>query len=122
MLSMTIVFFVFMFLLLDRLYPLDTKMLDDTSRVIHFENKTWAYVTTNKEDKWRFPVKISAIDPQFIRLLLFHEDQRFYSHYGIDPLAMLRAVGQLISQGRVISGVLLSPCNWQNFCTQDHAR
>jgi penicillin-binding protein 1C len=49
-------------------------------------------------------VRLKAIDPQFITLLLAYEDQRFYSHYGIDPLAMLRAIGQWIRYGKIVSG------------------
>lgn len=92
------------FFLLDKFYPIETKMLEDTSAMMLFKNKNWAYVTTNKEQKWRFPIRLKEIDPQFIRLLLSYEDQRFYSHYGIDPLAMFRALGQWISHGRIVSG------------------
>ncbi len=79
-------------------------MLKDTSQVITFSNGSWAYLSTNTEQKWRLPVKLKEIDPQFISLLLAYEDQRFYSHYGIDPLAMLRAIGQWIRHGRIVSG------------------
>ncbi|MGA0368349.1 MAG: penicillin-binding protein 1C [Kiritimatiellia bacterium] len=36
--------------------------------------------------------------------LIAVEDQRFYQHHGVDPLAVLRAIAQNLSQGRVVSG------------------
>jgi penicillin-binding protein 1C len=102
LLSIFVCFFAFF--TLDKYYPIETALLKDTSPILLFSNDNWAYVKTNKKDKWRFPVKLSHIDPHFIRLLLSYEDQRFYSHYGIDPLAMIRALGQWIQYGRIISG------------------
>ena len=90
--------------LLDRLYPIEDAMLKDTSHAISFSNGSWAYLCTNSKQKWRLPVTLKEVDPQFIALLLAYEDQRFYSHYGVDPLAMLRAIGQWIRYGRIVSG------------------
>ena len=92
------------FFIFDRVNPVDTKATQDTSCVLKFKDGSWMYTTTNKEQKWRFAVDIEKIDPNFIRLLLAYEDQRFYVHYGVDPLAMTRAIGQLIQHGRVVSG------------------
>ena len=92
------------FFIFDVLSPIDTKAIQDTSRVVKFKDGSWMYATTNSEHKWRFPVDLKKIDPNFIRLLLAYEDQRFYEHYGVDPLAMMRAVGQLIQYKRVVSG------------------
>ncbi len=92
------------FFIFDILSPINTKAVEDTSRVVKFEDGTWMYSTTNKEQKWRFAVDFHKIDPNFTRLLLAYEDQRFYEHYGVDPLAMTRAIGQLIRHKRVVSG------------------
>jgi len=92
------------FFIFDVLSPIDTKAIQDTSRVVKFKDGSWMYATTNSEHKWRFPVDLKKIDPNFIRLLLAYEDQRFYEHYGVDPLAMTRAIGQLIQYKRVVSG------------------
>ncbi len=79
-------------------------MIDDTSRAIEFENGSWLYVTTNKEHKWRFTPNLQKIDPNFIHLLLSYEDHRFFEHYGVDPLAMIRAASQLVRHRQIISG------------------
>jgi penicillin-binding protein 1C len=39
-----------------------------------------------------------------VRILIGAEDRRFWWDPGVDPLAMLRAVGQLVVRGRVVSG------------------
>lgn len=57
-----------------------------------------------EDGRWRLPVDPEAVDPAFRAALIEIEDQRFYSHNGVDPLAMARAVGSLISSGRIVSG------------------
>ena len=59
---------------------------------------------TTADGYWRLPARLDRIDPQFICLLLSCEDKRFWSHHGIDPLAMSRALFQLLWHGRIISG------------------
>ena len=59
---------------------------------------------TVADGRWRLPVTLAEVDPLFIRLLLACEDRRFYRHGGIDYLALARAVGQLVANGRVVSG------------------
>ncbi|AZU05078.1 penicillin-binding protein 1C [Glycocaulis alkaliphilus] len=57
-----------------------------------------------EDGRWRLPVDPEAVDPAFLAALIEIEDQRFYTHHGVDPLAMARAVGSLISSGRIVSG------------------
>ncbi len=103
-LTLVTVFAVAGFFIFDKLDPIDTKAMYDTSRIVKYANGTWMYATTNQTQKWRFAVDLDKIDPNFIQLLLSYEDQRFFTHYGVDPLAMGRAVGQLIRHKKVISG------------------
>lgn len=57
-----------------------------------------------EDGRWRLPVDTSAVDPAFIAALIEIEDQRFETHTGVDPLAMIRAVAGFASSGRVVSG------------------
>ncbi len=59
---------------------------------------------TTPSGYWRLPLRPDAVDPGYLRMLLAYEDQRFYQHPGIDPLALLRAAGQWIWHGHVVSG------------------
>ncbi|SHF47873.1 penicillin-binding protein 1C [Litoreibacter ascidiaceicola] len=56
------------------------------------------------DDRWRLSISVADVDPEFLRLLIRYEDKRFYSHAGVDPVAMLRATAQAVGNGRVISG------------------
>ena len=60
------------------------------------------YVTP--EGRWRLPATRDNVDPRFLALLLAYEDKRFNSHHGVDPLALGRAVSQLLRNGRIVSG------------------
>jgi penicillin-binding protein 1C len=56
------------------------------------------------EGRWRLPVQIGEVDPRYVDALLAFEDKRFRSHFGVDPLATMRAAWQLASNGRIVSG------------------
>jgi penicillin-binding protein 1C len=56
------------------------------------------------DDKWRLRTGAGDVPPQFLRLLIRHEDRRFYSHSGVDWCAVARATFQLLRHRRVASG------------------
>ncbi|WP_022722722.1 penicillin-binding protein 1C [Rhodopseudomonas sp. B29] len=57
------------------------------------------------DGRWRLPVHAqSDVDPRYLKLLLAYEDKRFYSHHGVDPLAVGRAAWQLVTRGHIVSG------------------
>jgi penicillin-binding protein 1C len=57
------------------------------------------------DGRWRLPVDAkTGVDPRYLTLLLAYEDRRFYSHPGVDPLALGRAAIQLASRGHIVSG------------------
>ncbi|NUR12395.1 MAG: penicillin-binding protein 1C, partial [Bradyrhizobium sp.] len=52
------------------------------------------------DGRWRLPVDAkSDVDPTYLKLLFAYEDQRFYTHNGLDPLAPGRAALQLATRG-----------------------
>ncbi|KUP94344.1 penicillin-binding protein 1C [Tritonibacter horizontis] len=53
---------------------------------------------------WRLAVRAGDVDPDYLRMLIAYEDKRFRSHIGVDPLAMLRAVGQAVWHRKPVSG------------------
>ncbi|HXI06249.1 MAG: penicillin-binding protein 1C [Bradyrhizobium sp.] len=58
-----------------------------------------------EDGRWRLPVDARRdVDPTYLKLLLAFEDKRFYSHSGVDPLALGRAAFQLVTSGRIVSG------------------
>jgi penicillin-binding protein 1C len=57
------------------------------------------------DGRWRLPVdNKTAVDPGYLKLLLAYEDRRFWSHGGVDPLALGRAALQFGSSGHIVSG------------------
>lgn len=56
------------------------------------------------DGRWRLPARADGVDPRFFVALFGYEDKRFRSHSGVDPLALLRAAGQFVAQGRIVSG------------------
>jgi penicillin-binding protein 1C len=61
-----------------------------------------AFTTT--EGKWRLPLDPKDVDPHYLKMLFAFEDKRFYSHHGVDPKAVARAVLQMVRHGRLVSG------------------
>jgi penicillin-binding protein 1C len=53
---------------------------------------------------WRLTPDPGAVDAGFVAMLVRYEDKRFWTHSGVDPLAMFRAAGQALWNGRTVSG------------------
>ncbi|MEZ5808096.1 MAG: penicillin-binding protein 1C [Zhengella sp.] len=62
------------------------------------------FAQATEEGRWRFPVSLDGVDDDFLAMLVAFEDKRFFSHAGVDPLAIVRAGWQLAMQGRIVSG------------------
>ena len=56
-----------------------------------------------QDEQWRFPMR-DSVAANFTTALIEFEDGRFYSHPGVDMLAMARAMRQNIAERRVVSG------------------
>ncbi len=55
------------------------------------------------DGQWRFPHNIS-VPEKFKACITTYEDKRFDEHWGVDPLAVGRAIKQNLNNGRVVSG------------------
>ncbi|WP_259643360.1 transglycosylase domain-containing protein, partial [Pseudomonas syringae] len=89
--------------LADRLWPLPLPR-DDLARVVLAEDGTplWRFADAN--GVWRYPVSNEQVSPYYLEALLTYEDRWFYTHPGVNPLALLRATWQNLSGARVVSG------------------
>jgi penicillin-binding protein 1C len=56
------------------------------------------------DGRWRLQADLRTIDPHFLEMLVAYEDRRFFSHSGVDLLALGRALVQFAANGRVVSG------------------
>jgi penicillin-binding protein 1C len=55
------------------------------------------------DGQWRFPYN-NAVPEKFIKCITTFEDKRFYYHFGIDPIAIARAIKQNIGNKKTVSG------------------
>ncbi|MDR6100642.1 penicillin-binding protein 1C [Agrobacterium larrymoorei] len=89
---------------LDRAYPppLDNAHLVSQELVDADGNLLRAFATP--DGRWRLQTTAAEVDPQFIKMLIAYEDQRFYDHHGVDIQAVGRSAWQLLTNGRIVSG------------------
>ena len=57
-----------------------------------------------EEGRWRLASSLAATDPRFVDMLIRYEDKRFFRHNGVDLVALLRALGQAVRHGEIVSG------------------
>lgn len=91
-------------LALDRLFPPDLSRYHERSTEVVDANGRLLRAFTTADGKWRLKTSVDDVDPLYLALLKAYEDRRFDSHWGVDPLATLRAAGQLAERGRIVSG------------------
>src|SRR3982750_256940 len=89
---------------LDRLYSLGLARLQSHSVMVLARDGKILRAFAASGGAWRFPATTGEVDPKYLRFLIAYEDQRFYRHPGIDPLAAMRAAGQAVAAGGIVSG------------------
>ena len=89
---------------LDRAYPPPLDQAADISTEVVDRDGALLRAYTTGDGRWRLPADLKALDPQFQKMLVAYEDQRFWSHHGVDPVAVLRAASQFAANGRIVSG------------------
>jgi penicillin-binding protein 1C len=85
-------------------YPLPERLSAPGSRVIEFADGSPMRVFLSPDDKWRIPVTLDEVDPDFVEALIAYEDERFMYHPGVDPISICRAIIQNASSMKVESG------------------
>jgi len=74
-----------------------------TSYVIEDANGELLSATIAADGQWRFPVA-NTVPDKFAQCITTYEDKRFYYHWGVDPLALGRAIKQNLGRHKVVSG------------------
>lgn len=88
----------------DRAYPPPLDEAEAVSPEVLDADGQLLRAFATSEGRWRLKTDVSDVDPQFVRMLVAYEDQRFYEHAGIDVWALGRAALQFVSNGRIVSG------------------
>ena len=89
---------------LDRLLPPDLSRLDAIGTEVLDRQGRLVALLPAPGGVWRFRTGTQDVSRPFLDLLIRTEDHRFWSHPGVDPLALARAAGQWARAGRVVSG------------------
>ena len=76
----------------------------EVSPLVIDRNGQWLHAFANNDGRWRFEAKLEEIDAGFVERLVLIEDKRFWSHWGVDPLALMRASVSSVKAGRIVSG------------------
>jgi penicillin-binding protein 1C len=84
--------------------PLDLAAATDRSTVVLDREGRLLRPFLTADGRWKLPVGVNDVDPRYLAMLKAFEDKRFGSHPGIDPLGLVRAAGQMLLNGRVVSG------------------
>ena len=74
-----------------------------TSYVIEASNGELLSAAIASDGQWRFPT-LDTVPEKFVKCITAFEDQRFFKHFGVDPLAMSRAMKQNLKARGVVSG------------------
>ncbi len=88
----------------DRLNPPDMTRYATLSPEVVARDGTLLRPFLSKDGYWRLKTDVRDVDPRYLVLLKAYEDKRFESHFGVDPLALMRASFQLVTTGHIVSG------------------
>ncbi|MEO7936024.1 MAG: transglycosylase domain-containing protein, partial [Dokdonella sp.] len=91
-------------LMLDQLFPLPLPDANSGSSVVLARDGSPLRAFADAEGIWSYPVSMEDVSPLYLEALVGYEDRWFWHHPGINPIAAVRALGQMITSGRIVSG------------------
>ena len=103
---LTVVILFLLFIVLDFFIPLPMEDFNQRhfAQVVVDKDGQPLRAFPDKQGVWRYPIAMNQVSPLYLQALINYEDRYYYQHFGVNPLAMLRALGQWIKNGKIISG------------------
>lgn len=89
--------------LADKIWPLPAPDVQ-VAKVVVAEDGSPLWRFADADGVWRYSVSLNEVSPYYLQALLTYEDRWFYSHPGINPLAIMRALWQNLTNQRIVSG------------------
>jgi penicillin-binding protein 1C len=89
---------------LDAIFPPDMSRYRATSTEVTARDGALLRAFITRDGTWRLRTDPSQVEPRYVAMMLAAEDRHFHGHPGIDPVAMLRAAGQWVGYGHIVSG------------------
>ena len=84
--------------------PPDRGRLADVAQIVRSNDGQIINLRLTKSGYWREKASLEQIDPKLIEVLIAYEDQRFWRHHGVDPMAVMRASYDFVRTGTISSG------------------
>jgi penicillin-binding protein 1C len=97
-----VIMLTIIFLLLDLIFPLRINI--PYSQVITASDGTVLHAFLSKDEKWRMKTELNEITPTLKKAIIYKEDKYFYYHFGVNPVAIMRALFNNIAAGTKTSG------------------
>ncbi|MDZ7764127.1 MAG: transglycosylase domain-containing protein [Melioribacteraceae bacterium] len=94
--------FVLFIVILNLFFPLPR--IKSYSQTIYSDNSKLLNAYLTHDDKWRMRTKFGEVSPDLIKAIIEKEDTWFHWHFGINPVALVRAFYQNITSGKRVSG------------------
>jgi penicillin-binding protein 1C len=91
-------------IVLDAMFPLPLPDGDGSATVVLARDGTPLRAFADDRGVWRYPVTPEQVSPLYLQALLNYEDRWFYRHPGVNPFALVRALGQMLRYGKPVSG------------------
>lgn len=93
---------IILFFILNWIFPLRDKI--EYSALITDDKGEVANAFLTKDQKWRMKTELDEISPLLQKTIVAKEDRHFYSHPGVNPFAVTRAIFSNIFHMRRMSG------------------
>ncbi len=88
-----------------RAYPLNIPSAADSfAQVVYANDGRALRAFADSKGIWRQQATIHSVSPLYLQALLSYEDQYFWSHFGINPVSLIRALYLNWQCGCIISG------------------
>lgn len=84
--------------------PLPERLRAPSAVLVTWRDGSVAHALLAPDGRLRVRADLDEVDPRYVEALIAAEDRRFWWHPGVDPIAVVRAVGQRLRAGRVVSG------------------
>jgi len=91
-------------LVLDLAFPPPLPRASGSATVVTAADGTPLRAFADSDGVWRYPTDPQTVSPLYLEALLNYEDRWFHRHPGVNPVALLRAAGQWLRSGGIVSG------------------
>ena len=98
-----LIIFIFTILLLTIPLP-EKKLYPPQAYRFYDANGNLINQLISKDQFYRMYIPFEKIPPLFVKTLLIHEDKYFYQHFGVNPLAIVRAIFDNVVASHIVSG------------------